>query len=72
MEAIREIGGLLKLWIAGAEIRKMKEAIDVGERYIRMASLLIDDIKVQNVLNKDDKSTVEQLEKLEDRFFKYN
>ena len=72
MEAVREITGFLKIWVAGAEIRRMKEAIDTAERYIRMSALLIDDIKAQNVLNKDGKEKVEQLKKLEERFFKFN
>ena len=72
MEAVREITGLLKMWIAGTEIRRMKEAIDTAERYIRMSALLIDDIKSQNVLNKNGKENVVQLKKLEERFFKFN
>lgn len=72
MEAVKEIGGLLKLWIAGAEIRKMKAAVDTGEKYIREAASLLEGLTSQNVLNKEGKQTVEILKKLEEKFFKFN
>lgn len=66
LEALREIAGLLKEWIAGADIRKMKVAIQQGESYIRLASPII-----KAKLPEKDKARRE-LEDLEKVFFKYN
>lgn len=66
LEAIREISGLLKEWIAGADMRRMKVAVQQGESYIRLASPII-----KEKLPVSDKDRRE-LEALEKSFFKYN
>lgn len=66
LEAIREIAGLLKEWIAGADMRRMKVAVQQGESYIRLASPII-----KEKLPVSDKDRRE-LEALEKSFFKYN
>ncbi len=66
LEAIREIAGLLREWIAGADIRRMKVAVQQGESYIRLASPII-----KEKLPVGDKDRRE-LEALEKSFFKYN
>lgn len=66
MEAIREITGLLREWIAGSDIRRMKVAIQQGESYIRLASPII-----KEKLPATDKARRE-LEGYESAFFKYN
>lgn len=66
LEAIREIAGLLKEWIAGADMRRMKVAVQQGESYIRLASPII-----KEKLPEKDK-TRRELESLETSFFKYN
>lgn len=59
LEAIREISSLLKEWISGADIRRMKVAIEAGEKYIF-------------VNESDDKDREKMLKYWRDRFFKYN
>ena len=59
LEAIREISGLLKEWIAGADIRRLKAAVEAAEQYI-----------FTNELNGKDKDKI--LKHWRDRFFKYN
>ena len=59
LEAIREISSLLKEWISGADIRRMKAAIEAGEKYIF-------------VNESDDKDREKMLKYWRDRFFKYN
>lgn len=66
IEAIKEITSLLREWIAGADMRRMKVAIQQGESYIRMASPII-----KEKLPATDKNRRE-LEQLENSFFKYN
>lgn len=72
-EAVREVAGLfreltnlLREWIAGADTRRMKAAIDTAETYIRTASMVIKD----KLPEKD--HTRKDLEALEYRFFKLN
>jgi hypothetical protein len=59
LEAIREISSLLKEWISGADIRRMKAAIEAGEKYIFTNE-------------KDEKDKEKMLKYWRDRFFKYN
>lgn len=72
-EAVREVAGLfreltnlLREWISGADTRRMKAAIQVGETYIRTASMVIKD----KLPEKD--HTRKDLDALEAKFFKYN
>ena len=59
LEAIREISSLLKEWISGADIRRMKAAIEAGEKYI-----------FTNETQEKDKEKM--LKYWRERFFKYN
>lgn len=68
-EAVKEVAGLfreltavLREWIAGANIRHMKAAIDASEEYIMLSwPLLVEK-------GQDTKA----LKELKERFFKYN
>lgn len=51
-------------WMSGAPTRKMKRAIEYGERYIRLVSPHIDKI--------GDKKIVKEAKELEEGFFKNN
>lgn len=64
LEALREISSLLKEWIAGSDIRRMKAAIQFGEEYIRKASPILKE--------KLDLKQKKEFEVLEVKFFKYN
>lgn len=73
-EAIKEVAGLfrgltdlLREWIAGADIRRMRKAIEAGERYIRTAGPLI-----KKHFPKDEARVVKELGDQEAMFFKYN
>ena len=59
LEAIREISSLLKEWISGADIRRMKAAIEAAEKYIFTNE-------------KDEKDKEKMLKYWRERFFKYN
>jgi len=62
-KAISEITATIREWAGGAPTRKMKRAIEYGERYIRLAS---------QHTGKLDKKVAEQLKDIEDDFFKNN
>jgi len=57
MQATRE-------WMAGSPTRKMKRAIEYGERYIRLISPHIDKI--------GDKKIIREAKEIEEDFFKNN
>lgn len=59
IEAIKEISGLLREWISGADIRRLKAAVEAGEQYI-----------FTNEKNEKDKEKM--LKYWRDKFFKYN
>lgn len=59
LEALKEISSLLKEWISGADIRRMKAAIEAGEKYI-----------FTNETTVKDKEKL--LKYWRERFFKYN
>lgn len=61
-EMIREIAAGIRAWIAGADVRKMKAAIEYGEQYI-----------FTNERNDLDKTTKDRLLlNIRTKFFKYN
>lgn len=66
-EAVREITTLFREWIAGADIRRMRRAIEYAERYIRLSSPLIS----EHFPDTADK-TRRELRELEHDFFKFN
>lgn len=57
---IRDCIGLLKQWLAGADIRKMKACIEAGERYIFINEM------------KDYPHKEHDLKEQRERFFKLN
>lgn len=66
--AIKEITAAIREWAAGAPTRKMKRAIEYGERYIRRASPILK----KCLTSKEDKKILDDLEDIERDFFKNN
>lgn len=64
-DTIKEITALLREWIAGANIRQMKAAIEAGEKYIRISMPILEG-------SLKDSKELKELKGLEERFFKYN
>ncbi len=64
---IDKLADLLAKWMSGADIRRMKKAIECGERYIRTAGPLI-----AKHFPRDEAKVIKELEDLEAAFFKYN
>lgn len=64
---IDKIAGLIAQWIAGSDVRKMKLAIEYGERYIREAAPLL-----EKYLPKEEKTALARLQENEKAFFKFN
>lgn len=61
MQAARE-------WMAGSPTRKMKRAIEYGERYIRLAGPILK----EKLKTKEEKRILSDLEDIEEDFFKNN
>lgn len=66
-EAVKEVSGLirdcidlLKQWLAGADVRRMKACIEAGERYIFINEM------------KDYPNKERDLKEQRERFFKFN
>lgn len=68
LQAIKEIALGFREWMAGAPTRKMKRAIDYGERYIRLAGPILK----EKMKTKEEKRNLADLENLEEAFFKNN
>jgi len=62
--AFTKLADVIGQYIAGSATRKMKRAIEYGERYIRLSAPLIDKIE-------DNKAKAE-LKEIEEDFFKNN
>ena len=56
---VREVAEIVKMWVKTAEPRRMRKAIDYGERFIRRAH------EVYDITDKD-------LKKWEEKFFDKN
>jgi hypothetical protein len=66
--AVKELTTAVREWVAGAPTRKMKRAIEYGERYIRLASPILKD----KMTSKEDKKILHELKDIEESFFKNN
>jgi hypothetical protein len=67
-KAISEITATIREWVGGAPTRKMKRAIEYGERYIRRASPILK----QKMTSKEEKRILKELNDIEESFFKNN
>lgn len=64
---IDKLADLVSKWLAGSDVRKMRAAIEYGERYIRLAGPL-----VKKYLPKEEAVALKNLEENERGFFKFN
>lgn len=65
--AVKELTSAVREWVAGAPTRRMRRAIEYGERYIREAGPLID-----KYVPKEEKKALRHLKDIEEAFFKNN
>lgn len=66
-QMIDKLADLLAKWIAGSDIRKLRKAVEYGERYIREAGPLL-----EKYLPKEEKAALSRLQENEKAFFKFN
>lgn len=66
-QMVDKLADLLAKWMAGADVRRLRKAVEYGERYIREAGPLL-----VKYLPKEEKAALARLEENEKAFFKFN
>lgn len=66
LHAVKELTQAIREWAGGAPTRKMKRAIEYGERYIRLNSGIVKENRLPT------KKEVKDLQEIEEDFFKNN